>query len=303
MKSFTRRGASAIELLVLAAVGALAAGVALPAIQKARAADARAKCTDNLRLLGAAARDYATANDDTLPRNTGPAPAGSWNTQLLPFIGEEKLAKKYADGRDWWAGDNRAVAEARVAGFVCPAAPNPDRWVLTRDPDDETKSFRSAPTDYVGSAGAYYENNDQKNLHPGAMHSRTVTRRLRTSDIADGAAQTFLVVEMADKPNHWRAGRLSEDRLDKPQNPALQGQWAAPNWNHLRSHSADGKTQFGPCAVNCSNQAALYGFHDGGANALFVDGSVKFLKAGMSQEMLIALVSIAGGEVLSPNDF
>jgi hypothetical protein len=34
-----------------------------------------------------------------------------------------------------------------------------------------------------------------------------------------------------------------------------------------------------------------------------VDGSVRFLKAGMSQEMLVALVSIAGGEVLGPNDF
>ena len=67
--------------------------------------------------------------------------------------------------------------------------------------------------------------------------------------------------------------------------------------------SADGKTPFGPCAVNCSNSASIYGFHPGGANVLFVDGSVRFLKAGMSQELLVALVSYAGGEVLSPDDF
>lgn len=306
MESFTRRGVTAVELLVLAAFSTLAAGIALPAVQKARAVDARLKCADNLRVIGKGARGYAAANDDALPRNNGLSPAGSWNTQILPFIGEEKLAKKYAEGRDWWdAGENgnRTVAAIRVQSFVCPAAPHPDRLVLTRDPDDEAKSFRAAPTDYVGSAGAYYENNDQKNLHPGAMHTRTVTRRLRTSDIADGTSQTLLVVEMADKPNQWQAGKLGEDRSEKPQNPALQGQWAAPNWNHLRSHSADGKTQFGPCAVNCSNQAGIYGFHDGGANVLFVDGSVRFLKAGMSQEMLIALVSIAGGEVLAPTDY
>ncbi|VTR92388.1 Uncharacterized protein OS=Planctomyces limnophilus (strain ATCC 43296 / DSM 3776 / IFAM 1008 / 290) GN=Plim_0027 PE=4 SV=1: SBP_bac_10 [Gemmata massiliana] len=306
MKTSPRRGATAIELLVLGTLATFAIGLTVPAIQKARAASARTKCADNLRLLGTGSREYAAANDDMLPRNSGPTPAGSWNTQILPFIGEKELAQKYTDGRDWWdAGENgnRTVAQGRVAAFVCPAAPNPDRWVLTRDPDNESKSFRAAPTDYVGAAGAYYENNDQKNLHPGAMHTRTVTRRLRTSDIADGTAQTVLVVEMADKPNHWHAGKLGENRLEKPQMTALSGQWAAPNWNHLRSHSTDGKTQFGPCAVNCSNQAAIYGFHEGGANVLFVDGSVRFLKAGMSQEMLIALVSIAGGEVLAPNDF
>jgi len=135
------------------------------------------------------------------------------------------------------------------------------------------------------------------------MHHRTIVRRMRLSDIVDGTSQTLLVVEMADKPNSWQAGRLAEDRSDKPQQTALSGQWAAPNWNHLRSHSTDGKAAFGPCAVNCSNSAAIYSFHPGGANVLFVDGSVRFLKAGMSQELLIALVSCAGGELLSPDDY
>lgn len=306
MKPIPRRGFAAIDLLAAAALGAAVAGLALPAVQKLRAAAARARCADNLRLIGAGAKGFADANDGVLPRNRVARPTASWNTEILPFIGEGKLAKQYAPGRDWWeAGSdgNRGVAETRVPAFICPAAPHPDRWVLTRDPGNPAKSFRAAPTDYVGSAGAYYESTNQNNLHPGAMHHRKITRRVRLTDIQDGTSNTLLVVEMADKPNAWRAGKLAEDRSDRPQMPALSGQWAAPNWNHLRSHSADGTTQFGPCAVNCSNQAGIYGFHDGGANVLFVDGSVRFLKAGMSQEMLIALVSIAGGELLSPNDF
>lgn len=306
MKSFTRYGATAIESLVLVAVGALVIGITLPAILKARAAGDREKCAEHLRRIGTAVRDYAAANNEWLPRDSVATPRHGWNVQLLAFLGEEQLARKYAEGRDWWTpgeNGNRSVAETRVPTFLCPAAPNADRWVLTRDPDDEAKTFRAAPTDYVGSAGAYYQNNDPKSLHAGAMQHRTITQRLRAADVTDGTSQTLLVVEMADKPNHWQAGKLGEDRLDKPQMPALAGQWAAPNWNHLRSHSVDGKAAFGPCAVNCSNQAAIYGFHDGGANALFVDGSVRFLKAGMSQEMLIALVSIAGGEVLGPNDY
>jgi len=291
------------DVLAGAALLALAAGFAAPFVQKARAADARAGCADRLRRVGTAARDYAAANADVLPRNTGPTPAGSWNTQLLPFLGEAKLADRYAPGRDWTDADNRAVAGTRVAVFVCPAAPHPDRWVLTQSPDEGGAPIKAAPTDYVGSAGAYLYAVGPDNLHPGAMHSRTVARRLRTADIADGAGQTLLVVEMADKPNAWRAGRLGEDRLAKAQMPALAGQWAAPNWNHLRSHTADGLNQFGPCAVNCSNQAGIYGFHPGGAHGLFVDGSVRFLRAGLPQEMMVALVSIAGGEVLAPTDF
>jgi prepilin-type processing-associated H-X9-DG protein len=303
----TRRPAFALaDLLAATALVVVATGLLLPAVQQARAAADRVKCADNLRLIGTGARGFADANDGGLPRDNVNTPHASWNAEILAHIGEEKLAGRYVAGRDWWeAGPNgnRDVAQARVAAFVCPATPSPDRWVLTQDPDDLTKSFRAAPTDYVGSAGAYYQNNDQDNLFPGAMHHRKITRRIRYSDIQDGTSYTLLVVEMADKPNHWAAGKLSEDRSNTPQMPALAGQWAAPNWNHLRSYSADGKSSFGPCAVNCSNGASIYSFHEGGANSLFVDGSVRFLKAGMSQEMLVALVSIDGGEVLSPNDF
>lgn len=306
MNPSTRYGLAAVDLLVAAALGTVVTATVLPAVQKVRSTAARVKCADNLRVIGAGARGFAEANHDQLPRDSVSVPRASWNTEILPFIGEERLAKLYAPGRDWWdaaPNGNRAAAQTRVATFVCPAAPHPGRWVLTTDPDDATESFRAAPTDYVGSAGAYYASNDQGNLHPGAMHHRKVTQRIHTSDIQDGASNTLLVVEMADKPNRWQAGAIAEDRSDKPQMPALAGQWAAPNWNHLRSYSADGKTPFGPCAVNCSNQASVYGFHPGGANALFVDGSVRFLHAGLSQELLIALVSYAGGELLSPGDY
>lgn len=299
--AFTR-----IELIVVVALGGLTGGLFLAAVQQARAADSRLKCTENLRLIGMGAQGFADSNDGALPRDRVTTPHASWNTEILPFIGEEKLAKRYVPGSDWWeAGQNgnRTCAENRIAAFVCPATPHPNRWILTQDPDDPKRSFRAAPSDYVGSAGAYYENNDQSNLYPGAMHHRKITHRIRIADILDGTANTLLVVEMADRPNGWRAGQLAEDRSDQPQGLALAGQWAAPNWNHLRSHSADGTMSFGPCAVNCSNGAAIYGFHSGGANVLFVDGSVRFLKAGLSQEMLIALVSIAGGELIGPNDF
>jgi prepilin-type processing-associated H-X9-DG protein len=298
----SRRGFALSELLVTSALTAVALGLLLPAVQKLRATDARAKCSDHLRAIGTGCAGFADANNGSLPRDSVQAPRWGWNVEVLSYIGEDKLARDFNPGKDWWAGDNRGVAATRVPLFQCPAGPKADRTVLTTDPDGG-KEFAAAPTDYVGSAGAYYQSTDQKNLHPGAMHHRRITQRIRYADIQDGAAYTLLVVEMADKPNRWQAGELGEDRSAKGQMPALNGQWAAPNWNHLRSYTADGKEQFGQCAVNCSNGASVYGFHAGGANCLFVDGSVRFLKAGLSQEMLVGLVSIAGGELLAADDF
>jgi prepilin-type processing-associated H-X9-DG protein len=47
----------------------------------------------------------------------------------------------------------------------------------------------------------------------------------------------------------------------------------------------------------------VYSFHPGGANAVFADGSVHFLKADINIRVLTALVTRAGGEVVSATDY
>ncbi len=77
------------------------------------------------------------------------------------------------------------------------------------------------------------------------------------------------------------------------------GPWASSaNPVTVRGASADGATAPGPCAINCTNNQQPYSFHPGGANFLFADGSVHFLKAGMDIRVLAALATRAGGEVL-----
>ena len=67
--------------------------------------------------------------------------------------------------------------------------------------------------------------------------------------------------------------------------------------------SYDGTTQPGPCAINCTNDREVYSFHPGGAYAVFADGSVHFLKAGMDIRIFARLVTRAGGEVVSTGDY
>lgn len=317
----SRPGFALTDLAVALALAGALVGVLAPAVQKVRAADARKRCEDNLRKMGQAVQGHATAHDGVLPNNLtispvagsnppmnsiGP-PYGSWNTLLLPHLGHEKEFKMFDLRHDWFdAKDsaNQKAASARIPEFVCPGAPSPERTVRTKD--GAGNEFAAGVTDYCGVPAAYSNDNNQMNLHAGAMNYRYGSFQIRIKDIGDGAANTLIVVEMGDKPNGWRAGKLVQDNSDKVHTTTGigSGQWAAPNWNHIRSYSFDGKTAFGECAVNCSNGAAIYGFHDGGANALFVDGSVRFLnQAKTSQALLIALVSTNGGEPLSADDF
>jgi prepilin-type processing-associated H-X9-DG protein len=54
--------------------------------------------------------------------------------------------------------------------------------------------------------------------------------------------------------------------------------------------------------VNCSNFYSIYAFHTGGANVLFGDGSVRFLRASVQATTVAALITRSGGEVLG-NDW
>ncbi|MEZ6141208.1 MAG: DUF1559 domain-containing protein [Zavarzinella sp.] len=226
MPSCFRRASTIPGFLVLLAFCLIIGGLLLPVIQLTRISRHRLQCTENLRKIGVGATGYADTHG-VLPRNEVRPPRHSWNTEILPYIGEEKLARLFSPDHEWWdnaASNNRNLASKQVATFLCPAAPHPKRLVLTKDPNSPEKSFPTAATDYVGSAGAYYENNDPDSLHVGAMHHRKVNQRIRIADIPDGTTNTLFVVEMADKPNRWQAGKLSDDRLTEVQMPALAGQ-------------------------------------------------------------------------------
>jgi prepilin-type processing-associated H-X9-DG protein len=120
----------------------------------------------------------------------------------------------------------------------------------------------------------------------------------RQTDLTDGTSSTLLVAEDADRPQLWRAGR------PVPGSFSYGGPWASSaNPVVISGASADGATVPGPCATNCTNDRQPYGFHPGGCNFLFADGSVHFLRAGMDMRVLAALATRAGGEVVQAGDW
>ena len=97
-----RRGFTLIELLVVIAIIAVLIGLLLPAVQKVREAAARAKCQNNIKQLGLAVQNFASANLDKLPdcvsSQNGNPPArynGSWHFNILPYLEQNAI---YASG-------------------------------------------------------------------------------------------------------------------------------------------------------------------------------------------------------------
>src|SRR5262249_54442538 len=121
------------------------------------------------------------------------------------------------------------------------------------------------------------------------------TRRL--DDIRDGKSCTLLMAECAGRPDLWRGGRQVAGKH------LSGGPWASRNVFFGRGATADGTAPYGPCAINCTNDREVYSFHTGGANAAFADGGVRFLGASISIRVFARLVTRAGGEVVSGNDF
>jgi prepilin-type processing-associated H-X9-DG protein len=120
----------------------------------------------------------------------------------------------------------------------------------------------------------------------------------RHADIPDGTLQTTMIAECAGRPAVWQGGRL----LPGARGCGSWGAWGGCQIT-IKGSTPPDYTRPGRCALNCTNQQEIYSFHAGGANIVFADSSVRFLKADIDIRTLAALVTRAGDEVVSAGDY
>src|SRR5262245_29102452 len=314
-----RRGFSLLELLVVIAIIAILIGLLLPAVQKVREAANRIKCTNNLKQLGLAAQNYHDTFGNFPPGAEGPffalpqfadLKSHGLGSYLLAFLEQDALARQYRKDVSWFDPPNQVVVKTQLPVWQCPSA----RANRVRDgsvptvipPPPEVFDGTAACGDYAGVGfidavlasstliGGLSGPRNEKEDYEGVFGANCTSR---IADIMDGTAHTLLMAECAGRPQLWQGRRLVAN---------LQlsgGPWASRNLFFGRGARTDGTAFYGPCAVNCTNDREVYSFHPDGANAVFADGSVHFLKANIDIRVFAGLVTRAGGEIVSADDY
>ncbi|HEY1068148.1 MAG TPA: DUF1559 domain-containing protein, partial [Pirellulales bacterium] len=248
-----------------------------------------------------AVHNYASLHRSALPQNSSASNDRrlSWATKILPFIEQDGIYQQIDQNQIWAANAsgcrNRTLAQTVVPTFVCPSGPRAGELVTIQDPSDSSQTFTAAPGDYT-IAGGFYYSTSPANYFEGALRTLNVGVR-RLTDLTDGASNTMLFAEIADKTALWRAGFMASGPATKTFNDSNNGAWANPNNNNLRGWDVSGNVQFGPYIINRQNQAAPYAFHPSGAHVLMGDGVVLFLNEDATAEAVKRLVTFQTGDL------
>jgi prepilin-type N-terminal cleavage/methylation domain-containing protein len=187
--SVLRRGFTLIELLVVIAIIAILIGLLLPAVQKVREAAARTQCQNNLKQLGLAIHNYASANASGLPYelyyNSSPGQgwAPFWYT-LLPYIEQQNVyARAQGSGAGWGNNNHNQV----IKTYICPSDPTSNNGINANNGNGSTW----AVTSYSPNWYMFCSSNNLDNVN-GAYQQGS---RYNIGNIPDGNSNTVAIVE------------------------------------------------------------------------------------------------------------
>jgi len=322
-----RHGFTLIELLVVIAIIAVLIGLLLPAVQKVRAAAARAQCQNNLKQLALAAHNYHDVEGNFPPGCAFPGQGNRWTSlfvELLPHMEQGNLHRQwdYINPTGNFGGATTPAAQP-VPMLLCPAGRvdrNPINFgtlVIGLTTYGGNGGMKAFPTFRATNDGIFgYSTPSSKNcvnlLHITDGSSNTIL--LGEKIVGDGAHDSYLTAP-----------------LEPPPSPLMQasgnfGAWASyPGPNAGAGLMLVGSMTIGftfpntyvPPVLPIGTQAppvpwgglqllawdryGAYGSHHPGegANFAMADGSVKYLRKETSLPTLNALCTRNGGEVVA----
>jgi prepilin-type N-terminal cleavage/methylation domain-containing protein len=310
-------GFSLVEILVVVAIIAGLVVLLLPSVQAVRETARRTQCASQLRQIGIGFHNHHAARD-CFPNNTSVGTIRHhWCAQILPYLDESPLAREYDYTVRFDDALNRRAVQTPLGFMNCPSTPGGPR----QHPRFRTVSptWSASAADYAASDGpsvtlwnappvvSLPKPDNWEGFLKGATVPGARGRRIR--DVTDGTSKSIAVVEAAGRPQVWAFGGMVPDSGLFNSSPvstryaSLCG-WADTNQFAVRGFrrdptAADPANKYkspGPTMVNGSNNLGIYAFHPDGAAALFVDGSVHFLAAGVSADVVAAQLTIQAAD-------
>lgn len=311
-----RRGFTLIELLVVIAIIGILVGLLLPAVQQAREAARRVHCRNNLKQIGLAIHNYESSHRVFPPGRLGFPMVFSVQAHILPYMEGAALYN--------------LIDFNTAPNFGTPSAPMTQNDIAVRTviptylcPSDLGRIAGSdfGPTNYAATTGSGAGTANSINLGNGVMFSRS---SVRFRDVTDGMSNTVCFSEqtlgVGGKPSS-----PSGSAPAAPQGEVLELTGATPTtdascvassggvWSGLRGakwmngHYGDTlyNHYYAPNArqFDCGNASHNFGLtaarsrHTGGVNAVFCDGSVRFVSENVNLDVWRGAATRSGGEI------
>ena len=307
-------GFSVIELLVVTAVVVLLVGLLLPVVQQVRETGRRLSCQNNLKQIGLATAQFASAYRDRLPPGRiqkGNFKTVSWSSFFLEFMDHVDRQATWAPVRDpdlvtddarlflnadFRSPVNQKATKTKIRQYLCPSV---SREESSRHNDTISESgefYGMACIDYSGNAGVNPNEAHYLDHHGNLYPSNTGVLLLREVSsvnegvpyrlITDGLSKTILIFE-------WSGVGLGGGQA--------RGVWASGlNCNYV-GHAHRNVSLINPLPSqvwDAGPNVPMFSDHPGGINVLMCDGSVHYLDAGTENHVVLALLTRASGEIV-----
>ena len=254
----------------------------------------------------------------------------AWGSMILPYLEQQNVSNSINYNLSVAFPQNDTCSHASLSVYLCPSDPGPSIIPVYADPPDPNNPGSYAGTkvvdtlsrgNYVGmyglgevcaQSGATDSPNNGAGSSPGdplGQHNGMFYRNSKVgfSDIIDGTSNTIAVGERSHNLSYvtWVARSID-------------------GWLAKTSPIEGGTDKFDPSPEECwvqilgpvgledgnrtiNNPMAhvedYWSLHPGGANMLFADGSVHFLKSTINPSSWRALATRASGEILSSDSY
>lgn len=308
-------GFTLVELLVVIAIIGILIALLLPAVQAAREASRRTQCANNLKQVGLGILNFENSYkklpagheiDITIHCAAGDCRGNSMWLTILPYMEQANLEEMYNKVLGWNSANITQFGNQVLAPYVCPSD---GRW-----------SQYPNRRNYFGVAGG--KNVASHGWRGDVCFDGTFAmsklqgpdRQRRIADIRDGTSQTLATGESmhATKwglgpgygigtqggPVGWLTGSACV------KTPTLCDDTRQSYGRDLRNTSRFPINFTIPdIADDMDNDLPFGSFHPGGAQFLYVDGHVAFIRQSVSMQPYQWASTHAGGEGLDSDSF